>query len=130
MKSWNGWLVGRVAMDCVWQNPVATPRSSSSFFGRCDGYTAVKIRPIQWRKDGFGLKLVDLPDVRQNPEARRLPFISPMLKAPIRCRYWQIWTTVNGENRVVDRATTKKKAIERIRRMKNAGAPLILQEIK
>lgn len=81
------------------------------------------IGKVQWRKDGFGLRKVDLPSNRTEPTVlnwrkRRLALI---------CRHWQIWALVGGEARCIDRALTKKKALERICRLQRDGAPLFIE---
>lgn len=77
----------------------------------------MKIRPIQWRKDGFGLKLIDMPARRSVPILGHKPQPSLIL------RHWQVW--VDGpERRCVDRALTKKTALKRIAEIKQRGAPL------
>lgn len=82
----------------------------------------MKLHGIQWLSNEWGIRLVDLPANR----VQRTIMNCDKPGKTIICRYWQIW--YNGvERRVVDRALTKKKAIERVRYLKNSGAPLTLE---
>lgn len=80
----------------------------------------MNVRPVQWLGDGtWGIRLVDLPaNVVQSNVLNR-----NRKGRAIVCRHYQIW--YNGqERRVVDRALTKQKALQCIRRFKEEHMPL------
>lgn len=75
----------------------------------------MKIYPTVWRKDGFGLRRIALPNVTSRETIlTRYHRRSPSL----RCAYWQIWHDGPKGKRVIDRALTLTVAKKRIEYIK------------